>query len=400
MNPRRFVPLLLLLLAPPVPAADVDDLYVGEAPVADQSAEARAEALQTALGQVLVRVSGDPDILEREAAAELLSHAPDWVMSYGYEEVEEEEEEDGEEETGAADTAETAPLGRNAGPGADPAPDPAAEGDDTGDAAVAEEPELLLRARFDATAVERALRRRGLPVWGRERPRTLVFLVVEGEADIVPARAADEVAAAMRETAKRRGVPLIFPERGGAERREVRAADIRYGDLQNARAAARAYDASHVLVGRVARIGAGWRGEWTLSYRGETVAEWSDGGAGRDDVLAAGARRLADTYARRFAVYGGAEADTVVAVAVDGVTAVEDYVRIGRYLRDLTAVETAIPVLVDREAVVFRVQLSGDARVLTRGIELADWLYEDELARNLAALYAGGGRALGYRIGS
>lgn len=382
-------------MAPPLWAADVDDLYVGEAVAADQSPQARTEALETALGQVLVRVSGDSEILQREAAASLLSHASDWVLSYGYENVLKEEVP--EALLPASDADEMALEATME----DPAPDDQSEEDIGNDTKPpAEEKVLLLRARFDGTAVERGLRNEGLPVWGRERPRTLVFLVIEGEADIVSERMADELATAMREVAERRGIPLAFPVRDGDERRMVRAADLRYGEMENARAMARAYNASHVLVGRLTNIGGGWRSEWTLSHRGETVAEWNGVGAERDNLLVAGAQRLADTYARSFAVYGGAEADTVIALAVDGVTAIEDYARVGRYLRGLTAVKTVTPVLVDREAVVFRVQLSGDASVLKRSIELAEWLREDELARNLAALYAAGGRALGYRFGS
>lgn len=387
--------MILVLWAPPLWAADVDDLYVGEAVAADQSEQARAEALEAALGRVLVRVSGDPDILQHEAAAPLLSRAPDWVLSYGYETVPEAEVAadllpPSTDET-LLDTEEVL-LEKPALP---VSAEEVAEIEE-----IVEEKVLLLRARFDGSAVQQALRREGLPVWGRERPRTLVLLAIEGEADIVSARAADELARAMRETAGQRGIPLVFPLRGDDERRAIRAADIRYGTLENIRATADTYGASHVLIGRLAPAGGGWRAEWSLSHRGETVAEWRGGGGERGGVLADGARRLADTYARRFAVYGGADADTVIALAVDGVTAIGDYVRVGRYLRGLTAVETAIPVLVDREAVVFRVQLSGDASVLRRNIELADWLREDELARNLAALYAAGGRALGYRIGS
>lgn len=350
MNLRRLVLLLLVCVAPAVPAADVSDLYVGEAPVADQSRAEREEALETALGEVLVRITGDPDIARREAAADLLARAPDWVQRYGYQQ------------------------------------------DDDGN--------LRLQAKFDSGAVERALREAGLPVWGRERPRTLVLLAVEGEADILSSHAADELADAMLETARRRGVPLVFPARDGAERRQLREADIRYGNLDATGEAAQKYDASHVLVGRVGRVDGGWRGQWTLSQRGETVSEWTGGAADRERLFADATRRLADTYARRFAVYGGARADTVVAVAVDGVGALEEYARIGRYLRELTSVETAIPVLVDREAVVFRVQINGDPGVLERSIALAGWLDENELARNLAGLYAAGGHALGYRLGS
>lgn len=377
--------------APAAPAADLDDLYVGEVPVANQSVDARTHALETALGQVLVRVTGDADILQRQDAAGLLSRALDWVQSYGYEKVEKEEAAD------EIDTVEAIVLPDEiAAIGGVAAEDAAA----IETQAVVEKTQLVLRARFDAAAVEHALRNAGLPIWGRERPRTLVFLAIEDEADIVSSETAEDMAGAMIDTAESRGVPLAFPERSGAERGEVRAADIRYGKLEGALAEARHYDVSHVLIGRVRRVGDAWRGEWTLSHRGETVAEWSGAAGEREQILSGATQRLADTYARRFAVYGGAEADTVVAVAVDGVTAVEDYVRIGRYLRGLTSVETAIPVLVDREAVVFRVQLSGDARVLARGIELADWLHEDELARNLAGLYASADNALGYRIGS
>lgn len=383
-----------------VPAANLDDLYVGEVPIADQSAEARAEALEAALGQVLVRVTGDPAILEREHAAELPGHASDWVQSYGYAVAGKEAPAD--ERAGEADAASETVAGGRAGKTDAVAPtDGAAAGEAAeGEGDEDEEPGLLLRARFDNAAVERALRRAGLPVWGRERPRTLMFLVIEDEADIVSAQTAEELAAAMRETAERRGVPLVFPERDGTERREVRAADIRYGKPEGTLVAAQDYRASHVLVGRVEQVGGAWRGEWTLSHRGETMAEWKGAAAERDRVLSDAASRLADIYARRFAVYGGVEADTVVAVAVDGVASIEDYARIRRYLRGLTSVETAIPVLVNREAVVFRVQLRGDAHTLARGIELADWLHEDELARNLAGLYAVAGRALGYRIGS
>lgn len=350
MNPRRLILLLLVLLAPAAPAAEMDDLYVGTVPVPDQSAGARQEALRGALEPVLVRITGDPAILRRQGVDALLEKAPEWVQRYGYE--------DG-------------------------------GGDDDS---------LRLRARFDATAVQNALRQAGLPVWGRERPQTLVLLVIEGEADIVSARDVETVASTMLDTAERRGVPLVFPRRGGDERRRLRAADIRYGEIADLATVAKRYDASHVLVGRVERVSGAWRGEWTLNHRGDTVTEWQISGAGRGGLLAEATERLSDHYARRFAVYGGAEADTVVTVAVDGVAGVETYARIGRYLRDLSVVETAIPVLVDREAVVFRVQLDGDAALLARSIALAGWLREDPLAENLAGLYAAGGHALGYRV--
>lgn len=99
--------LLPLLFAASAPAS-MD--YSATVAVSDQSPAARDQGLQEALAIVLARVSGG------EAPPDLLGRASSWVQQYGFE---------------------------SALPGG-----------------------LRLRALFDARAVDRALRERGLPVWG------------------------------------------------------------------------------------------------------------------------------------------------------------------------------------------------------------------------------------------
>jgi hypothetical protein len=59
-------------------------LYSGEAPVNSQSEGERAEALKTALAQVIVKVSGDNAILARPEIAKAVAGAERYVQQYQY----------------------------------------------------------------------------------------------------------------------------------------------------------------------------------------------------------------------------------------------------------------------------------------------------------------------------
>ena len=128
-NPRSLCVLLLCLALAPwqVLAAD---LFVEQAPVADEALETRNAALSQMLERVLVRVSGNAGVAGQPAAAEVLQAAPSLVQQYRYRSVDESGE-----------------LVR------------------------------YLWARFDQAGVERMMRERGLPVWV-QRPRVLVWLAV------------------------------------------------------------------------------------------------------------------------------------------------------------------------------------------------------------------------------
>jgi hypothetical protein len=62
---------LLILCGSAAAASRVDNLYQGRAIVTGQGEESRAGGLSSALGHVLVKVSGDPRLAGNPAAAEL-----------------------------------------------------------------------------------------------------------------------------------------------------------------------------------------------------------------------------------------------------------------------------------------------------------------------------------------
>ncbi|HWU52761.1 MAG TPA: DUF2066 domain-containing protein, partial [Tahibacter sp.] len=75
----------LPLFGGPVQAQSASaSLYTGEVPVPDQSDEQRAIALKSALAQVVVKLTGDRDAVNGEAAAKLIESAERYVQQYTY----------------------------------------------------------------------------------------------------------------------------------------------------------------------------------------------------------------------------------------------------------------------------------------------------------------------------
>jgi hypothetical protein len=76
--------ILALIAAPWSAGAGAGGLYTGQVPVASQSDAERAEALKTALGQVIVRVSGDNSALTRGDVAKAVADAERYVQQFSY----------------------------------------------------------------------------------------------------------------------------------------------------------------------------------------------------------------------------------------------------------------------------------------------------------------------------
>ena len=301
--------LALLVAAPPAGAARVDGLYQAEVELVD----GREAAFRAALGKVLVRVTGRRDAAQRPELAELLDNAAAYAQQFRQ-----------------------------------PAPD-------------------RLWAAFDGAALERELTRLEQPVWGAERPSTLLWIAVDagGGKRFVVASGAElaeeaDVRAQAVEAARERGIPVVFPLMDAEDRARASFAEVWGGFEDSILAASQRYGADAVLVGRLAAGDMG-HGRWTL-YGADGAERWSGGVA--DSI-----GRLADGFAARFAVVSSGGARTI-RVAVAGVDTVEDYGRISQFLGRLTAVQSFGVESVERDQVVFRVAMRGEPATLDEAVRL------------------------------
>ncbi|MDR2012235.1 MAG: DUF2066 domain-containing protein [Rhodanobacter sp.] len=76
--------LFMFVVVAPLAQAAAPDGYVGEAPVASQADGERAQALKTALSNVIVAQTGNSGALERPDVAKAIAQADRYVLRYSY----------------------------------------------------------------------------------------------------------------------------------------------------------------------------------------------------------------------------------------------------------------------------------------------------------------------------
>lgn len=311
-------------------AAIVEDLYsvtvirsVELAP--GQVRRTQQDEIRFALGQLLPRVTGRLDAALEPALADLLQNAEDYV-----------------EQIGALDR------------------------------------ETLL-VTFDARAIEEALIARDQPIWGPERPLTLLWLAIDtgrGERGILAAGEAMtdispeflELQANFRDqlssVAEERGLPLSLPLMDLQDMSALSYIDIVGGFTDQLSKASIRYGADAVLTGLARVTRSGVNVQWTLLKDGGRFAL---GGT----LMRDGLNRLADLYAAEFSTFGGVR---TTLITVLGIETLEDYGRVMRYLESLSLLEAVGAEEFVDGALSIRVYARGGTTVLERVLALGNIL--------------------------
>ncbi len=323
--------LLLIMVAPPgvVGAVEMTSLYTAEVPLDPDAVDPRPAAYRSALAEVLLRVSGSGVFSDPELFDLLFPNPASYVVQFR----------PGEDDT--------------------------------------------LWVRFDGNAVEDVLRRNGQPVWGSERPLTLIWLAVDwgqGQREVIgaddPERRDDEARTIDRnrllrqrvlDVAERRGLPLAFPLLDSEDLARVTFPDIWGGFDELVVDASRRYEANSVLIGRI-RADSGQRNRWTYHFAGEQRA-WT----GEPELIV---NLVADMLAAEFAIGGDATLRSVE-LSVAGINTVDAYGSVQRILSDLNVVESFVIALVEGDRILYRVEAHGGAERLARALRLSGLIEQD-----------------------
>jgi hypothetical protein len=319
---RRSLMLTLSLFAAPVGAVTVTDLYQAQQPPVATSRDA---AFAEALKSVAVRVSG-----QRDAGARLspsaLANPRQYAQRIAF----------------------------------------AADG--------------TLDVTFDSASVDRLLSAAGLPIWGGERPATLLLVSIDDPSGSAHWMTLDSPAAereALTRVARQRGLPIVWP----SDRGQIGA--VSETNPASLRQAATRYGANATLLGRAQRDGAGgFSTRWTLASE-EANSEITG-------TLEDGVHLAADSFARVFAASG----NTIdsVAVEVAGIADLKAYAATLNYLEGLTVVRGVAVEQVSGDTMRFRLAVRGDRETLRRAISL-----DTRLAPIDASGTTGGRLAFRYR---
>jgi len=322
--------LVLTVLSSGAEGARVGGLYTAEVELPGGSSSALPQAFDAALGQVLVKVTGQGGAAADSVVMESFGDSSVLVQQYRI------------------------------------------------------NPDDTVWVMFDPVGIKRILDQLEQPIWGEERPTTLVWLIMdagEGERTILASdsdvrnrtdfeeRTKDSQIALLEEsireelqnTADQRGVPIFLPLVDTEELATISVSEVWGGFSESLVDASIRYGADAVLVGR-ARLSSRDPAEvrWTLLLEQERF-DWAAD-------IASGPNELANLFAARLATSGGSSRRVLLEVV--GIETLNDYGRISKYLSALDVIEDYSVNRVSDSDVIFSLSVRGDVEHLTRTIAL------------------------------
>ena len=299
----------------PLRADIVADLHRGVVAVEDLSQAQLSEGTRSALAQVLVKVSGQPAVLENPLLQEALMDGRRYMQRYRY-------------------LRDQLPAGEA----------------------------LNLEVYFDATSINALLQQADAPLWTANRPPVLLWLVVDdGDGRTV---ATPETHTALFQSLEasmdKRGVPVTYPLYDLEDLRSLRVDALwRMDELEVYRASQR-YGHDNVLVGRLTALpGERWMGDWTYLYREDSSAG-SIYGQPAMAVSAALSNFVADRMGARYAVAAG-EVEEPLLVRVDSVNGYADYHALLTFFAEVELVSDVWLAYLEGRSAVFRLTAQADA---------------------------------------
>ena len=316
---KSFLTLVVILLPVTVNSVTVSNLYEAEVPINDISPESWGPAIRTALGIVLIRLTGDRYAAGNPVLQSVLSKANNYMTEYK--------------------------------PNAD---------------------ELVLWVRFDEAKLEKDIRNLGIPVWGKERPLTLVWIVIEGESgrEILGMEGNQDFIEIIENRASRRGIVMSYPLLDLEDSANLQASDIRAGFMQTVLEASRRYPVDSILAGSIESPVPGiWESRWFAYINGENIKTWNAEGDIPGIVIDEGIDGLADFLAANFNQSQEIEQNNV-SITIADIYNVDQYAEAYKYLDSLSAVINVYVSHVTGSEVTFIVEAHGGCRTVSQAIAL------------------------------
>ena len=318
---------MILLQAPEAGAVRVTSIYAAEAEL-DTRGEGLDRAFDTALGKVLVKVSGLPALGNDAARKSLVPDARELVLKH------------------------------------------------------ARLPDGRVRVEFYGARLRQILDDAGQPVWGDDRPLVAIWYAVDdgsGKRQILQssdmlefAAEADLLRASLDTVADERGLPMMFPLLDAEDLRNVNFADL-WGDFHEPIfAASSRYGAEVILIARARSLSAEEpRVRWTIATATEQYA-W-------EGFAADGPAMAAEFLAQRLGTY--ADSSGALRVVVSGVDTLDKFGQLRNYLRSLTVIESRTIARINNDRIEFDLIVRGDVESLALVLDKARLLTRSTTSR-------------------
>jgi len=361
-------------------------------PVMSQSAKERQTASKAAFAILLVRITGRRDLPQSAAGQALIDNARAYISSFRYEPI-----------VTPVFAADAVMPGFQPEPVTEALSQAPLEGD--GQSPVQSEVELEPEAKptqklvvsFDEKAVKNSLWKQKLPVWGKTRPSTLLWLAVQhnNQRVLLDANEPTALLSYIEKQAEKRGIPLLYPLLDLEDQININVTDVWGGFNEPIKNASERYQPEAILSARLFLDPFGvWQTRWAM-HQGNDEIDWQVSGTDLETVVTQGLDQLADRLALRYAHVSSLGDESEFLITISDVNNVSDFVRVEKYLSALSAIKQAELTKIQGNALVFRLDLRSNAQALKQAIKLGKVLLSSE---DLFAMEASESDRLVYRL--
>lgn len=227
--------------------------------------------------------------------------------------------------------------------------------------------------RFTKKAVAKFLREQGYPVWGKTRPATLVWLVVDDQKQrILVGNSSPHVSRTyIEQEATKKGLPFRLPLMDLADQSKVQVTDV-WGNFEDTiLAASQRYQTEAILVGRIyLSFAKTWNTRWSLYSAGQRQ-DWEVSNS--DSLRAAvneGLAKTGEVLSVRFTQVEGSQENDTVLLQVKNITDLKTYNRVIKYLKGLNAVSQLEAEQVNTDNVIFRIKTRNGRLGISQAVAL------------------------------
>ncbi len=342
-----------MILSAQVFAGSVSGLYEATIMVSDNKSE--KELIKEAFTNVLIKVTGHSDISAATAYPAMLAKAQDAISQFRYafkapENTLNERTKNTDHRTSQSETKK----------------------------------QKWFWVRFNPGIIDTMLKQAQLPIWGKVRPDTLIWLAQDTGTQrvLLSQYEQPQIYQVLKQRSEYRAIPLIFPFMDLQDQNNISAVDI-WGNFNDAiLLASRRYQSQVVLTIRLEQTAKGlWNSQWNLLMLGQ-VQSWQLQDKEQQHLLSAGIDELADRLARQFAQVSSADSDAnKVLVQVNNVSNYQEFKELDDYLRNLASVKAVALLMTQQDRVIYKISYRGDKNALLQEIRLGDMLNSVERSR-------------------
>ena len=318
---------LITLYSAKTSAYDVSGLYQARVPVLDRSSTELSRGASLALSRVLVKLTGQVELKEKPDLISLQNRARELLLQYTYE--------------------------KNQG-----------------------NERLYLVAEFDPNALAAELEPLDVPIWGKERPLTYMYVVVTRPTGRQVFTAQERNARLFENRASYRGIPVFFPLVNETEMDLLRfhPDDMEIFLKEKSQLLGTGQDVSSLMLGHLSESALGiWEADWILQV-GQEKYVWKLESDILELLIEGSADALADSLVRRFAAPELLARAEKLTIEISGVRSLQDYAKVCAYIDSLDTVSKIFVRRIVEDGLSIDVIAKGGLKALRQSISFGGLL--------------------------